>query len=270
MYINSQFVLQRVIFLPIERFMSSEISLAAEPIFHIGGWGVSNSILTTWVVILVIIFGVFIFHKKGLKKVPKGFQNILEAVMEFLYNNIVLVVGSKKKSLAFFPLVATFFLYIIFVNWAGLIPGVGSIGFYEMHEGKEIFVPLFRAGTADLNMTLALATISVVSAHIFGFKYLGIKHLKKYFVNPFKNPIMTGVGFLELFGELSKIISFSFRLFGNIFAGEVLLMVVTGLVAFVAPIPFYFLEIFVGFVQALVFGMLTLIFLLMASETAHE
>lgn len=251
--------------------MSAEISLAAEPVFHIGTWGVSNSVITTWVVMLILFLGVAVFRMKGMRAVPHGLQNICETVLEFLYDNMMNITGSRSKTMAFFPLVATFFLFIMALNWFGLVPGVGSIGFHELHEGKEIFVPLFRAGTADLNMTLALAITSVVATHLFGARFLGVgKHIGKFLVNPFKkNPILTGVGVLELFGEISKMISFSFRLFGNIFAGEVLLVVVTGLVGFLAPVPFYFLEIFVGFVQALVFGMLTLVFLTLATAEEH-
>lgn len=251
--------------------MAAEISLAAEPLVTIGTWEVPNSVVTTWLVVALIVLGVLVFRAKRLQAVPKGFQNLIEAVFEFLDTNIQNIAGSKKKGRLFFPLVGSLFLFIILMNWFGLLPGVGSIGFHEIHEGKEVFVPLFRPGTSDLNTTLALAMVAVIATHIFGLKTLGVgKHLGKFFVNPFKKgPIMTGVGFLELFGELSKIISFSFRLFGNIFAGEVLLVVITGLVGFLAPVPFYFLEIFVGFVQALVFATLTLIFLTM-STAEHE
>ena len=136
------------------------------------------------------------------------------------------------------------------------------------HEGP-IFVPFFRSVYADLNMTLALAVISVVSTHIFGVMAIGFfKHAGKYF--NFSNPINFFVGILELFGEISKMISFSFRLFGNIFAGEVLLAVILGLVPYIAPLPFFGLEVFVGFIQALVFSMLTLVFMKVAMAEAEH
>lgn len=248
-----------------------EISLAAEPIFYLGSWGITNSIVATWTVMLIIFAGVAILRLRRLQTVPRGFQNIIEAVIEFLYNNIQNITADHKKTRRFFPLVATIFLFIIISNWFGLLPFVGGIGFQASHEGEEVFIPLFRSAASDLNTTLALAIISVIATHLFGFWRLGFfKHLGKYLVNPIKhNPIMSFVGILELFGELSKMISFSFRLFGNIFAGEVLLIVITGLVAYVAPVPFYFLELFVGFIQAVVFGMLTLVFLLMATADEH-
>src|SRR3989338_92105 len=252
--------------------MAAEISLAAEPIMTLGTWGVPNSVVTTWIVVIIIVFGALLLRKKRLQAVQKGMQNVVEAVCEFLDTNIQNIAGSKKNARLFFPLVGSLFIFIILLNWFGLLPGVGSIGFYEIHEGREVFVPLLRAGTSDLNTTLALAIVAVIATHIFGMKHLGPgKHLGKFFINPFKRgPIMMGVGFLELFGEVSKIISFSFRLFGNIFAGEVLLIVMTGLVSFLAPVPFYFLEIFVGFIQALVFATLTLILLTMATAEHEE
>lgn len=135
-------------------------------------------------------------------------------------------------------------------------------------EEKKTFIPLFRAGTADLNTTLALAAISVFVTQIFGFKYLHFSYLKKYF--NFTSPIMAFVGLLELILELAKIMSFAFRLFGNVFAGEVLLAVILFLVPVVAPMPFYGLEIFVGFIQALVFSMLSLVFFNMATISHDE
>lgn len=135
-------------------------------------------------------------------------------------------------------------------------------------EGKHVFIPIFRAGTADLNTAIALATISVVVTQILGLQFLGLSYLKKFF--NFSSPIMFFVGILELVLELAKIMSFAFRLFGNIFAGEVLLAVILFLVPIVAPMPFYGLEIFVGFIQALVFAMLSLVFFNMATISHDE
>lgn len=138
----------------------------------------------------------------------------------------------------------------------------------EEDHGKEIFIPIFRAGTADLNTAIALAAISVLVTQIIGFKYLSVGYLKKYF--NFSSPIMFFVGILELILEFAKIMSFAFRLFGNVFAGEVLLAVILFLVPVIAPMPFYGLEIFVGFIQALVFAMLSLVFFNMATISHDE
>lgn len=138
-------------------------------------------------------------------------------------------------------------------------------------EGRELeLIHIFRTGYADVNMTLALALISVIMTMFYGVKLLGFGgYWGKFFVNPFKDPIGTFVGLLELISEFAKLISFSFRLFGNIFAGEVLLVVISFLAPFIAPIPFYGLEIFVGFVQALVFSLLTTVFMKLASDSHH-
>jgi F-type H+-transporting ATPase subunit a len=153
----------------------------------------------------------------------------------------------------------------------GIFPGVGSITIQGMHDGHMMAIPLFRSMNADVNMTLAIAIISVVMTQVFGVAALGMgPHIGKYFVAPWKDPIMSFVGILELVAEFAKMISFTFRLFGNIFAGEVLLVVISFLVPYIAPLPFLGLEIFVGFIQALVFSLLTAVFLKMATMAHGE
>jgi len=228
------------------------ISLAAEPIFKLGFIVINNSMLVTWFVMIALIGFVKLAQKK------ENLKLLFESVIETLYNFFEQI--APKHINEFFPLIATFFLFILLANWSGLFPGVGSVGFYHLENGKEHFVPLLRGATGDLNTTLALAIISVVSIHYFSFKHLG---LKKYIVSHFANPI----GILELMADFAKIMSFAFRLFGNIFAGEVLLTVIAFLMPIIAPLPFMGLEIFVGLVQALVFTLLTLIFLNTTVET---
>lgn len=179
----------------------------------------------------------------------------LEAGSEMLLTLIERVTNNRKRALNYFPLLATLFLFIVINNWLGLLPGVGSITIATAHGTT----PLLRGATADLNTTFALAMISVVVTQIYAIRRLGLPtHLKKYIS---LNPVLLFVGILELVSEFSKMISFSFRLFGNIFAGEVLLVVISFLAPVIAPLPFFFLELFVGFIQALVFTALTLIFL---------
>ena len=172
----------------------------------------------------------------------------------------------KDKTQLFFPIIASFFLFILFSSWFGLIPGVGSI---LIKHGKES-EPILRAGTADLNLTIALALISVILSQYFGIKYVGMKKYIKKFINP-TNFLTLFTGVLEMVSEFSKIISFAFRLFGNIFAGEVLIAVVVFLVPVFIPasFPFLLLEIFVGAIQALVFSMLTAVFFNMAISEHH-
>lgn len=243
------------------------ISLAAEPIFHIGSFPVTNTLLVSWAVIIFLVIIAFLVNRK-VDLVPKGLQNVVEYALEAIYNLINGVTHDRKQARKFFPIVATIFLFVILSNWIEIVPGLGTIGLKEVEEGKTIIVPFIRSSSADLNVTLALAIVSVFSTQVFGIAALGFFKYASKFIN-FNGPIEFFSGILELISEVAKMISFSFRLFGNIFAGEVLLTVVSYLVPYVVPLPFLFLEIFVGFVQALVFSMLTIVFLKMA-VTSHE
>lgn len=250
------------------------ISLAAEKIGSLWGFPISNALLTTWFVMILITIG-SILLTRSLKIVPNSAQSIVELLIGGLYNFFETVVGSRIRQ--FFPLVASLFLYILLANWVGLLPGVGTVGFFHKEEAvsqaddhKELkFTPLLRGATADLNTTIALAIFAVVAIQYYGFKNMG-SHYASRFIN-ITNPINFFVGMLELISEFSKIISFAFRLFGNIFAGEVLLAVIAFLMPFFVPLPFLMMELFVGFIQALVFSMLTAVFLNVAvSHGDHE
>lgn len=244
-------------------------TLSSETIAHIGSFELRNTLVMSWIAMAVLIVGALVFKKKSSRLVPRGFQNFVEVVVESLYNLFYSVTQDHKQARRFFPIVATIFIFIILSNWMGILPGVGPIGIYEMHEGHTVLVPFFRSAYADVNMTLAIAAISVVATQVYGFASLGFfKYAGKFIVNPFRDPIGCFAGLLELVSEIAKMVSFTFRLFGNIFAGEVLLVVMGFLAPYLAPIPFYGLELFVGFVQALVFALLTLVFMKMA-VTAH-
>jgi len=240
-----------------------EISLAAEKIGHIGSLPITNSMLTSWIAVLILVILSF-FATRQMKLIPSGLQNALETVVEMLQGLVDSVMNDMTATKKYFPFLATLFLFIIANNWLGLLPGVGSIG---LRQGDK-FIPLLRGGNADLNTTLALAVVACVMIEVFGIAAVGFWRYMKKFIN-FKSPIDFFVGILESISEFSRLISFSFRLFGNIFAGEVLLAVITMLLPFVGPIPFYVLEIFVGFIQALVFTMLALVFIKLAI-TNHE
>ncbi|MBI2029125.1 F0F1 ATP synthase subunit A [Candidatus Gottesmanbacteria bacterium] len=239
------------------------ISITAEPIGKIFGLTITNSILTTWVVmLLLIILGVLV--STSFKTIPGNFQSVGELVITGLHNLFKSIIGEDKIN-KFFPLLATFFLFIIAANWIGLLPGVGTIGVKE----EEKLIPLFRGPTADLNTTLALALIAVFVVQYYGIKSVGSKIYLSKFLN-FKNPILFFVGILEFISEVARILSFAFRLFGNIFAGEVLLAVIAFLIPLIVPLPFLGLEVFVGFIQALVFAMLTAVFLAVATSEHAE
>ena len=271
---------------------SPHVSLAAEPLLEHGPSWLTNSLLTTLIVDIILI-ALALATRAGLKEgVPSGLVNVMEMIIEGLYGLVENVVGKNAKR--FFPVAATIFLFVIVSNYSGLIPGVGSIGLYHgaekadgghgllidqqvvaadekvafslfpaEEEGHVKFVPLLRAPSADLNVTFALALITMALVQYYGISALGRKYFKKFFNfggKGFMGAIFGVVGILELISEIAKIISFAFRLFGNIFAGEVLLAVMAFLVAFLLPMPFYGLELFVGFIQAFVFMMLAVVF----------
>lgn len=264
--------------------IKTENTLFAEPILKTNHFLITNSLINTWLVVFAV--AVFcLFLKSRIKMVPRGAQNAAEAAVESMFGVFDSVTGERKKTLKYFPLVLSFFVFILLNNWLGLLPGVGSIGYVASEHGEKIFIPFLRGGTADLNTTLALAIIGVVFSHIFSVMALGFWKYMNKFINikaileiPKKimkdpaiivvNPIKMFVGAIEIVGEFAKIASLSFRLFGNIFAGEVLLASMSALLAFGLPIPFMFLEIIVGLVQAFIFSILILAYLTM--NTADE
>lgn len=239
------------------------ISIAPEKLFNIGPLPVTNSLLVTWIAILLFIIIIIAIRIKR-NIIPTGIQNVVEYALEFFYNTVCDAFESEEKGKKFFPLVMTIFLFVLMINWLGLLPGFGSIGFYHTEGEHLAFIPLLRGASADLNTTIALALISVFMTQVYSIKYLGLKGFLKRFLK-FKNPIYFFVGILELISEFTKIISFSFRLFGNIFAGEVLLIVMLTLTKFIVPVPFLALEIIVGIIQALIFSLLTLFFIKIAT-----
>lgn len=240
-----------------------EISLAAEELFKIGNFPITNSLFSTIMVSLVfLVFSVTINRKISI--IPGKFQSALEMGVEWLLDLMGSVLGSAKKAEQYFPLIATIFLFIWISNLSGIIPGVGSFIFKTSH-GE---IPLLRSPAADLNFTLAFAIVSVAVTNIIGMISVGIfSHIGK-FIN-FSNPIKFFIGILELVSEAAKIISLSFRLFGNVFAGEVLLIIVSFLAPYLIPLPFLMLELFVGLIQAFVFAMLTLVSIALHTED-HE
>lgn len=267
--------------------VSQETTLFAEPIFHVGSFTVTNSLLNSWIVVALIIIASVVIRKK-ISTIPKGIQNVMEMVLEGALNLADTVTGSRERTLKFMPIVFPLFIFILLNNWLGIFPGVGSIGFIESGEEGKIFVPLLRGATADLNTTLALSIMAVILTHIFGVALTsGWKHLNRFLgINLFlelprkifkekqytailTNPIQFFVGIVEIIGEFAKMASLSFRLFGNVFAGEVLLGAMAAIFAYGVPIPFMFLEIIVGLIQALIFAMLTLVFCSVMT-TEHE
>ncbi len=225
---------------------------------------------------VLVSLGLVVVTQLALRRrslVPRGLQNVFELIVEGLLAFIESVTGDKAQAKKFFPLIATIFLFVLFSNWVGLLPGAGTVGLAHTQNGHATIIPFLRSTSADLNFTLALSLMVVVTVQFTGIATLGLfKYGQKFFVSPFRKPYGIGmvVGLLELVSEFAKFLSFSFRLFGNVFAGEVLLTVMLHLVPYFIPLPFLFLEIFVGFIQAAVFAMLTLVFLKMAMLPAEH
>jgi len=243
--------------------MALNISISAEPIAHFFGLTITNSLFTGWVVTAILAISVYLFSKTIKEKgAPSRLQSFIEFIVESLLGVVESIAGSAKAK-RFFPLVGTLFIFILISNWSGLLPGLSSIGIREELHGALVFIPFWRAPTSDINTTLALGLITMIMVQVYGYQYLGFKYFKKFF--DFSNPINFFVGILELVSDLSKIISFTFRLFGNIIAGEILLLVMGLIVPVLGPTPFIALEIFVGFIQALVFMMLASVFINMAT-----
>ena len=246
------------------------LSIKAEPIFQIGSLNVTNTLFTSWMVVLGIVIFSVIFSKT-IKKIPGRIQALVEFVLEKFMDFMETFAGDRAIVRRFLPLIATIFIYVLIANWVGTLPGVETIGFHTEEHGKEVFVPLFRTVNSDINMTLVLALIVVITTHIVGLVSIGAKHhAQKFFVNPFKHPIGFFVGILEAIGEFSRVISLTFRLFGNIFAGSVLMLIMSFLAPFIVPIPFLGLELFVGFIQALVFAVLAMMFITSATKLHDE
>jgi F-type H+-transporting ATPase subunit a len=259
------------------------VSLKAEPIICVGGhkvdaatcsdgtvFAISNSTITT-VLFFTIIFVIMWLGARKAKLIPTRWQSVTELLLTFIYDLVESSAG-KRVTRVIFPLICTYFLVILFSNWFSLIPGVGSFGFvYDVQDGdktvKEL-VPLFRAPNADLNNTFAMAVLAVVIVQAAAIISHGVKGWLLEFV-----PTRSGMDILltpiEIVGQFARILSLAFRLFGNVFAGEVLLAVILKISA-PALVIFLGLEIFIGAIQALVFALLTLIFLSLVTEGGHS
>jgi len=256
------------------------VPLKPAVLVHIGKFAITNSMLVTW----IVAAGIIIFAQLATRKiqpVPSGAQNFWEWMVEGLYNFLEGIIGRDlvRKTFWFF---ATIFIFILFVNWFGLIPGVGTIGWGHHDAATGVFHvdrPLLRGGNADLNMTTAMAAIFFVLWLIWAIQAQGVGGFLRHLFGPqgetsgilkiLMTVIFFMVGWLEVISIMFRPVSLSFRLFGNIYAGESTLEVMSNMVPFLSwliPIPFYFLELLVGIVQALVFMLLTAVFTLLIAQ----
>ena len=248
--------------------------LIAEKLGTFLGVPISNTLLMAWAVMIVLIVFAFV-HKRRLALIPSKGQLLLEILIRYVFDFVESTLESKKLAQKYFPFLMTLFLFIFIANMMEFIPGVGSVGLLAERaheaasEGHSAITPLFRSMNTDLNVTLALAIISFFVIEISGIVMVGFFRYFSRFFN-FHSVIGFFIGIIEFISEFIRLISFSFRLFGNIFAGEVLISVVTYYLPFVAPVPFMAFEVFVGLMQAAIFSMLTLFFIKLAiSEQTH-
>jgi len=242
------------------------ISLAAEPIFYVGGIAITNALIMGFLGLIVTLWICFYVAIKVRQKKYNRFVGIFQWMFDGLLNQINDIIPDKKLARKITPLAVTIFFFVLINYWISVLPGVGSITWND--------VPLFRGLTADLNFTFMLAIVTIVTVQMYAIKHLGVfGNAKRYFRNPVKDPIGAFEGFLELIGEFSRGVALSLRLFGNAFAGEVLLLVIAVLTGYFATIAlpiFMAFEFFIGFIQSYVFFVLTLIFTSLAQESHGE
>ena len=253
------------------------VVLPSEGIFHVSSFVITNTLIASWLSIIVLVC-LFYACTRKMKLIPGRLQSFAELATEMLLDFIENAAG-RKNARILFPMVATIFLYVLTNAYMALMPFFGTIGIFE---SEHAFIPLFRPANTDLNVPLSIAIVAVVFVEYCGLRSLGTLHyinsffnfdqLRDGIVNLFKGkirPAITGIAFgfinlfvgsLEIFSHFIRIVSFSFRLFGNMTAGEILLLVVCFLVPFIATIPFYGLELLIGFIQALIFAGLTMVF----------
>ncbi len=288
------------------------ISVSAEALPHMSLFGmpITNALLTSWVVTIILIVGAYL-TTRSMKMVPSGMQNVLELFIEYLFG-VVEGMAPQQWAKKFFLIPATIFFYVLISNWFGLLPGLAGVGFCEEpHHAEtsaemahpsivgcaegEVIVPLFRSPSSDLNNTLMLALVTQIAAQVFGFWALGFGgYMGKFFIfegiakafkpdehgNKPSGKSIAGqlamgviemlVGLLEFLSEFTKVIAYTFRLFGNIFAGEVMIIVLTFLIPTFISLPSLGLEVFVGLVQAFVFFILSVAFYTLAVTPHHQ
>ena len=256
------------------------VALPAEPVAHVGSFSITNTLLASWFTILVLA-GLSYLATRKMKLIPGGGQGMAEVVVEGLLNFVESVAG-KRHARMLFAGVATIFIYVISNAYLALLPFFGTIGIHHSAHGHEEFIAIFRAANTDVNVPLSIALSSFFFVETWGMRAIGASHYLSEFINVrqflqglkelFTGKIKTGpmnivfgfislfVGVLEIFSHLTRMLSFTFRLFGNMTAGEILILVASFLIPLVFAIPFYGLELLIGMIQALIFGGLTLVF----------
>ncbi len=237
------------------------VAISAEELGTFAGIPITNTLVTSWLVIAILVVFAFLLKRK-LAMIPSRFQTLVEGLVEYVYDYVAETLGSREYARKFFPLLMTIFLFVFVGNMIHFLPGIGSLEF--MHE------PLLRAPSTDLTVPLVLALISFFVIEFTGIFALGlVKYSRKFLVNPLRDPVGFAVGMIELIGELVRVVSLSFRLFGNILAGEIVIAVAIYFAPYFAPVPLMMFEIFIGSLQAAIFALLTLFFIKLAIAEPH-
>lgn len=247
----------------------SSIHVALKPyiVGHLFGMPITATLITTWLTMAILVT-LAIMVRGNLKSVPGKLQSVFELILGGVYDYMASVLESRELARKYFPVVTTIFLFVLGLNWVGLLPGVTAFGFYEVHEGTRQLIPLLYPAATDLNIAIGFAIVAFLTIEIAGVTAIGLFKYAGKFIN-FHSPLAFVIGIIELISELARLISFSFRLFGNIFAGKTLLVVVMFFIPYVVPVPLLAFEVFVGFIQAFVFAILTLFFIKLAVEEPH-
>ncbi len=243
------------------------IHLAPQAVFHIGSLTITSTLITSWLTVAVLVLFV-VFFSKTVRMIPGRIQVVMEAIVGGAYDYVKETFESEALARRYFPIIATLFFFILASNWIGLLPGVTSIGFWGMSRGHEALIPLLYPVNTDLNVTIALALIAFFTIEVAGIIALGAVRYGGKFIN-FHSVLGFFIGIVELIGELARLVSFSFRLFGNIFAGKTLILVAIFFVPLILPVPVMAFELFVGVIQAVVFALLTLLFIKLAVAEPH-
>jgi F-type H+-transporting ATPase subunit a len=248
------------------------IHLAPEVVGTAFGIPITSTMITVWLSMCILLL-LAVLVRVNLKMMPGRLQLVFEEIIGGVHTYMKHTLESEAYATKFFPIVMTIFLFILTMNWVGMLPGMDSIGIYkaahDIGEAATTFVPFFHSPATDLNITIGFAIVAFVTVEFAGVLLLGVfKYAGKFF--NFKSPLGFAIGIMELISELARLIAFSFRLFGNVFAGETLLLVVTFLTTpYLLPIPLMAYELFVGFIQAFIFAILTLYFIKLAIEEPH-
>ncbi len=244
------------------------VHLAPYIVGHIGSLPITATLLTTWLTMIILVVFGFVLRNK-LSLLPGKMQSMTELLIGGAFDYVTDVLESKQMAKRYFPIIMTIFLFVLVMNWLGLFPGVTSIGFWEGHGAARHLIPFLYPPATDLNITLAFAIVAFLTIEVAGVLALGVWKYAGKFIN-FKSPLDFLIGIIELLSELARLVSFSFRLFGNIFAGKTLILVIMGLATpYLLPVPFIAYEVFVGFIQAFIFSILTLYFIKLAVEEPH-